>query len=107
MGRVSVTFEAGARRVEVDSADAPFGGVGKPGSLLDIASGNGIEIGSNCGGNGICGMCAVVVEAGAENLSPADEDERATLKAMTDNGPNHRLACQAVVSGDVTVRIVG
>ena len=107
MARISVTFEPGGRRVEVDAPDAPFGGLGKPGSLLDIASGNGVEIGSNCGGNGICGMCCVVVENGAENLSGADDDERATLEAMTDNGPNHRLACQAVVSGDVTVRVVG
>jgi len=107
MARASVTFEPGARQVTVDPADAPFGGVGKPGSLLDIASGHGVEIGSNCGGHGVCGLCVVIVEAGAENLSAADDDERATLEAMTDNGPNHRLACQAVVSGDVTARIVG
>jgi len=107
MAKVQVTFEPGRRGVEVDPAAAPFGGLGKPGSLLDIASAHGIEIGSNCGGNGICGTCYVVVEDGAENLSPADDDERATLEGMTDNAPGARLACQAVVLGPVTARVAG
>ena len=46
-----------------------------------------------------CGTCRCFVKAGAECLSPADEDEQEVLEVF-DDGPNVRLACQAVIRGE-------
>ena len=40
-----------------------------------------------------------------KNLSDPTEDELDTIEQQPGNAPNSRLACQAVVRGDVTVRI--
>ena len=82
---------------------APYGQYGKAGSVLDIALAHGVGIMHVCGGTGVCGSCRVTVEAGMENLSEADDDERDRLDQIDGSGPQHRLACQAVVMGDVTV----
>ncbi len=105
MAKATIKFEPSGKAVEVDTAEAPFSGTGLPGSILDIACGRGIEIAANCGGGGVCGVCYVVVESGAENISAPEDDERATLDTMVDDCQGARLACQAVVSGDVTVRV--
>jgi 2Fe-2S ferredoxin len=105
MAEAQVTFQPSRKLVAVDPANAPFRGVGEPGSVLDIALANGVEISTNCGGNCVCGSCYVIVENGAENLSGPDDEERETLDTMTDNAPNGRLACQAIVRGSVTVRV--
>jgi adenylate cyclase len=52
---------------------------------------------------GSCGTCAIVLEAGAENTSEQDEEERETLEMVTD-AEGARLACQIRVQGDLTVR---
>jgi len=41
------------------------------------------------------------------NLSEADEDELDSVEKAPGNTPDSRLACQAVVVGDVTVTIPG
>lgn len=57
---------------------------------------------ANCGGNGLCGTCAVEVEG--------DVDEMGTRERRRLNLPPHdeesglRLSCQTRVQGDVTVR---
>lgn len=100
-----VTFQPAGVTVEVDPAGYPFGREGEPGSLLDIALANGVSIDHACGGTGVCGTCHVIVEAGADNLSEAADDELDTVEQQAGNTPDSRLACQAVVRGDVTVRI--
>lgn len=54
----------------------------------------------NCGGYGQCGTCIVAIEEGMESLSPRTEVENRKLKKKPDN---YRLACQALVSGPVSV----
>ena len=88
-----VTFEPAGVTVEADPAAYPYASDGLPGSLLDIALGAGVHIEHACGGVGACGTCHVIVEEGADNLSEPG------------NTPASRLACRAVVCGDVTVRI--
>jgi len=105
MATLKITFLPGPIEVVVDVVQAPFAGVGEPGSLLDIALVHGVTIEHDCHGTGHCGTCYVLVEQGAENLSPKSQDESDTLENMTDNAPTVRLACQAVISGDVVVRI--
>ena len=58
----------------------------------------GVFLDSPCGGIGKCGKCRVVCAGG---LIPADDEE---IKALGDSiKKGYRLACKAVISGDVTV----
>ncbi|MCB1111424.1 MAG: (2Fe-2S)-binding protein [Chlamydiales bacterium] len=53
---------------------------------------------------GNCGVCAMRVVSGAENLTRKSEHEKATLqkKGLDDN---YRLACQCALNGNVTVSL--
>jgi len=59
----------------------------------------GIEIDSECGGNGICGKDIIRVEEGAESLSSFSDPEKSFLKKGKLKS-NQRLACQATVTKD-------
>lgn len=51
---------------------------------------------------GECGICAIKIESGEQNLSQGSKKERETLKKKgLDN--SYRLACQCAVNGDVTI----
>ena len=52
---------------------------------------------------GSCGTCAIVLDAGAENVQPITDEEKETLEMVTDEA-GARLGCQMVVNGDVSVR---
>jgi len=56
---------------------------------------------TNCGGYGQCGTCIVEITAGADRLPPRTESEERKLKRKP---ANYRLACQVLVSGNVSVR---
>lgn len=70
-------------------------------SVLEAADALAVRIGRVCGGQGTCSTCRVEVVSGAENLSPAGENELAYGLAA-----GVRLACQARIEGDVGVRVV-
>ena len=55
---------------------------------------------------GSCGTCALVLEAGADNVQAINDEERETLEMCTDEA-GARLGCQMIVNGDVTVRQLG
>jgi len=67
--------------------------------LLRAAMEAGVHINASCGGAGVCGKCRVIIEQGqvedgiSEKLSPED------LKK------GYRQACQAIVTGDLVVRV--
>lgn len=105
MPQYNVTFQPLGKTISVDPAEYPYGDHGQPGSVLDIALTHGINIEHACGGVGACGTCHVIVEQGMGNLSPASDEELDTVEKAPGVTPNSRLACLAVVSGDVTVRI--
>lgn len=107
MAKYKVTFEPMGQTVEADSELYPYGDNGLPGSILDIALHHGIEIEHACGGQGVCATCHVIISRGAENLSPATDDEMDAVDLAPSVTPNSRLACLAVVQGDVTVQIPG
>jgi ferredoxin len=71
-------------------------------TVLDAARRADAPLGNSCGSVGVCGRCRVRVLAGAENLSPPTMIE---LRVSVQRGfePDERLACQAVVTGDVEV----
>ena len=95
----------GDKTVEFEQGKLPFQDHGKPESLLDVAMNFGIPVEHACGGFCACTTCHVIVTAGDNNLSEADDDELDKLDTAADLSPHSRLACQAVVKGDVTVRL--
>ncbi len=71
-------------------------------TLLDAARSAGVEIISICGGIGVCGECRVRLAAGRLSTLTLTEEEDLTAQEL-DAGM--RLACQAVVLGDVRVDV--
>lgn len=91
--------------MEFESGRLPYKHHGKPGSLLDVALNFGIELEHACGGNCACTTCHVIVRQGEQNLSPMEDQEADRLELAPGLTLHSRLACQAVVLGDVTVEI--
>jgi 2Fe-2S ferredoxin len=104
-----VTFLPEGKTVEFESGKLPYDEHGKPESVLDVAINFGIQIEHACGGSCACTTCHVIVKQGDENLepNPADDDELDRLDQAPGLTLHSRLACQAVVKGDVTVEIPG
>ena len=73
--------------------------------LLHAAQRNKAHIGCICGGNGICQSCFVYVKEGAELLSPPSNEEKAFISEKL-FGEGGRLACQTVITGEGTVRVL-
>lgn len=107
MAKHVVIFRPGGVTVDVDTELYPYGRHGEPGSLLDIALSHGVHIEHACGGVGVCGTCHVIVEEGMENLSEAEDDEMDVVDGAPGNTLHSRLACCAVVNGNVTATIPG
>jgi 2Fe-2S ferredoxin len=101
---LKVTFLPLNRTVEFEAL--PYKHHGKPGSILDVALNFGIPLEHACGGNCACTTCHVVVREGEESLSEMEDDEADRLGLAAGVTLHSRLACQAVVRGDVTVEIV-
>lgn len=74
-------------------------------TLLDAALDNNVHIDHNCGGNCACCTCHVFIEEGYEDLNEKSEDEEDMLDEAEDFSENSRLACQCIVTSDLTVRI--
>ncbi len=100
-----VTFLPDNLTVEFDPVTLPYCGDGKPGSLLDVALNFGLDLEHACGGNCACTTCHVIVKEGEANLSPMEEREADMLDMAAALTLHSRLACQAIVKGDVTVEI--
>ena len=71
-------------------------------TVLDAARRADVPIGNSCGSVGVCGRCCVRVIAGANNLSAPTLIEL-RVSAQRGFAADERLACQAVVMGDVEV----
>jgi 2Fe-2S ferredoxin len=104
-----VTFMPEGKTVTVDPASLPLSREGRPGSILDIADGNGVEIDHACGGVCACSTCHVIVREGAGSIPEATESEEDMLDEAPGLELTSRLACQAVPNGtaDVVVEIPG
>jgi len=95
--------------IEVDPSKIPYSRTGQPGSILEIALGNGVEIDHACGGVCACSTCHVIVREGLESCSEATEDEEDMADEARGVTPESRLACQCVPDGtkDLVVEIPG
>jgi len=100
-----VTFLPLNRTVEFDRQKLPYSDHGRPLSILDVALNFGVPIEHSCGGNCACTSCHVIVREGEGNLSPKDDYEADRLDMAEGLTLHSRLACQAVVRGDVVVEI--
>jgi 2Fe-2S ferredoxin len=102
-----ITFMPMNLTVDVDPDKFPYEHNGLPGSILDIALGNGIEMDHACGGVCACSTCHVVVKEGFDTLNEPTEEEEDQLEEAPGLKPTSRLACQTVPDGttDIVVEI--
>ncbi len=105
--KYKITFLPQNVTIEVDPQKFPYEHNGIPGSILDIALGNGIDMDHACGGVCACSTCHVVVKGGFDTLNESLEEEEDQLENAPDLQATSRLACQAVPNGtrDVVVQI--
>ncbi len=101
--KYKITFLPMNKTIEVDPDKFPYEHNGLPGSLLDIALGNGIELDHACGGVCACSTCHVVVKEGLETINEALEEEEDQLEGAPDLKSTSRLACQCVPDGSTDV----
>jgi 2Fe-2S ferredoxin len=93
--------------VEVDPARFPYAHDGLPGSILDIALGNHIQLDHACGGVVACSTCHVIIHEGSESINEATDAEFDQLDEAAGVTAKSRLGCQCVPDGtrDVVVEI--
>lgn len=63
-------------------------------SLMEVLRAAGYNILATCGGIALCATCRVEIIEGAENLSPAVDQELDMLDTLPDCTSATRLACQ-------------
>ena len=98
-----------SKSVTVKFMPGGFVAQGSPGdSILDIAIAGGVPLMHACGGFCACTTCHVKVEAGAENLGEAEEEEIDRIETSEGYDPkDSRLGCQSkVLRGEVSVRML-
>ena len=102
-----ITFLPNNVTVDVDPAKVPYGETGKPGSILDIALANGVELEHVCGGNIACSTCHVIVQKGFETCTHMGQEEADQLEPADGRTAQSRLSCQAIPDGtsDVIVKL--
>ena len=102
-----VTFLREGRTIEVDPEKIPYQDDGLPGSVLDIALGNGLPLDHACGGVCACSTCHVIVHEGMESCNEPTDAELDQLDEAPGLTPKSRLACQCVPDGsrDLVVEI--
>ncbi len=103
--KVTFIFNGEEKAVDFDPATLQFSRHGEPGSLLDVALNFGLPLEHVCGGNCACTTCHVIVRSGMANLSEMEDEEADRLDTAWDLTPDSRLACQAIVRGDVVCEV--
>ncbi|MFT4711360.1 MAG: ferredoxin [Bacteroidia bacterium] len=90
-----ITFSDTSLTVEVEAGSA----------LMDACEKNDSGVDFSCT-VGACATCLVMLDEGADNVSPPDSDEQECIESASEE-PTARLACQMTVNGDITVRYIG
>jgi 2Fe-2S ferredoxin len=93
--------------IAVDPEKLPVRHTGEPGSILDLALANGIDLDHACGGVCACATCHVIVRQGLESCNEPSDEEEDQLDEAYGVTPQSRLGCQCVPDGsrDVVVEI--
>lgn len=74
-------------------------------TFYDVVQASGADVTFGCR-NGTCGTCRIRVEAGHENLSPMNSEERDFLASVA-AAPDERLGCQCSILGCVAIDYIG
>ncbi len=75
-------------------------------NLLQVLLRENMSVLQACGAQGRCATCHIYVKAGADALSPMNDQERLTLNFIATAQPNSRLACQTkVVQDGATIEV--
>jgi uncharacterized 2Fe-2S/4Fe-4S cluster protein (DUF4445 family) len=90
---ITVIFQPEGHKVETASGT----------SIFEVACKAGVGIKSECGGNGKCGKCRVVVRD-KNALTKVTEAEMKHLSSR-EIGSGYRLACRAVLKGSISVMV--
>ena len=106
----TVTFideQKNEHRVDVDPEKIPYGHHGLPGSILDIALANGVELDHACGGVCACATCHVVIREGFDACNESTDEEEDQLDQAYGLTATSRLGCQCIPNGsqDLVVEI--
>ena len=94
------------KELVVDPAALPYGRTGEPGSIMDLATGAGVEIDHACGGVCACATCHVYVSSGLGTCNAATDDEEDMLDTARAVTPESRLSCQCVPDGSGDLLVV-
>jgi len=89
MSMYTVRFRPHGREVKVPEGT----------TVIRAALDAGVHINASCGGTGVCGKCRVLVEEGEVSGGVNEKLSQEDVEA------GYRLACQAVVAGDLALRI--
>ena len=100
-----VTFEPQRKTVNILPGEMLEESEGLPGSLLQLALNNDIDLDHSCGGVCACSTCHVIVRTGSESCNVATEDEEDMLDLAPGLQPQSRLACQCVPDGTSNIVI--
>ncbi len=71
-------------------------------NLLQFLHGQGIPVGSACGGKGLCASCKVRVLQGENHLSKPSDHE-VELAERNHLARSERISCQCKVLGDIEI----
>lgn len=71
-------------------------------TVFNAAQDDGLGLSGTCEGNGDCGLCAMTIISGNENLNPPTPEEENLLKKL-EFPVGVRLSCQSRVKGNVVV----
>ena len=94
-------------KVAVDPAKIPYGPTGLPGSILDVAMANGVDLEHVCGGVCACSTCHVIVDQeDFERLKEPTEDEEDMLDLAFGLTVTSRLGCQIIITEELDGLVV-
>jgi ferredoxin, 2Fe-2S len=91
--------------VKVEPDKIPYGPTGQPGSVLDVALSNGVDLEHACGGVVACSTCHVIVRKGLESCNEGTDDEFDQLEEAPAITLQSRLGCQCVPNGNTDVLV--
>jgi uncharacterized 2Fe-2S/4Fe-4S cluster protein (DUF4445 family) len=76
-------------------------------TLLEILTGSGTFLRSDCGGKGLCGKCLVRIPGASIEKISSPEDAEVRIIGQKDIDAGYRLACRAKILNDLPVEIPG
>ncbi len=74
-------------------------------TIYSLAEDEGFGLTGTCEGNGDCGLCAIEILEGVENVNPQNNIEKEILEKL-DYKDGIRLCCQTNITGNVKVNFI-